>query len=77
LIPVLWSYRQIDLCEFKTGLVHKANSRMARATQRYLVSEKQNKNQRERQRQRDKETERDRQRQREKKRKLRTGGSCY
>jgi hypothetical protein len=32
LIPVLGRVRQADLCEFETGLVYRASSRPARAT---------------------------------------------
>ena len=41
LIPALGSQRQVDLCEFEASLVYKGGSRIARATQRNPVSEKQ------------------------------------
>jgi hypothetical protein len=43
LIPALRRQMQADLCEFKASLVYRVNSRTARATQRNLVSKKQNK----------------------------------
>ena len=38
LISALGRQRQVDLCEFKSSLVYKASSRIARATQRNPVS---------------------------------------
>jgi hypothetical protein len=40
LIPALWKQRQEDLCEFKTSLVYRVNSRTDRATQRNPVSKR-------------------------------------
>jgi hypothetical protein len=43
LIPALGRQRQVDPCEFKAGLVYRASSRTARATQRNPVSKSQEK----------------------------------
>jgi hypothetical protein len=38
LIPALSRQRQVDLCEFQASVVHRRNSRTAKATQRIPVS---------------------------------------
>jgi hypothetical protein len=43
LIPALRRQKQVDLCEFKVNLVYRAISRIARTTQRNLISKQTNK----------------------------------
>ena len=67
LVPVLRRQRQADLCEFKAGLVYRANSRTTRTViRRNLVSETTpERGEGERQRETERETERERERERE------------
>ena len=44
LVPALWRQSQVDFYEFEVSLIYRANSRIAKATHRNVVSKNQEQN---------------------------------